>query len=233
MKTYSQAEWTEIYEKTHEGRLIVNGVNVDRKGLVKWLRTTTILSATLEAWGGIGVDEIDVPGKKQFAIKGGEVVLVVDADEPLKFEPVVPAKLDSPMKIPFKTWLQDYIECQNFRVRDDGGRICQMEIVGCELNGKRIINCLNARVTFEKVYGPFGRLTTDRHIEVGRDIMCGTYGLGRKEDRRDDWEPNCCGDHGYRAYFTKDFDVMWADDGRYYAYGDRNYFRDIRKEAAS
>ena len=230
MKEYRQSEWTEIYEKTHEGRLVVNGVNVDRKGHVKWLRTTTIFSATLEAWGGIDVDDLDVPGKKQFAIKDGEVVLVVDADEPLKFEPVVPAKLENPMKIPFKTWLQDYIECQNFRVRDDE-KIWRMEIVGCELNGKRIINCLNARVTFEKVYGSFGRLTTDRHIEVGRDIMCGTYALGRNDDIHDDWEPNCCGDHGYRAYFTKDFDVMWADDGKYHAYGNRDYFRDIRKEA--
>lgn len=230
MKEYRQSEWAKLVEEKEKGRLVINGINLNRKFSISSLRTTIIYSPTTEGWGILKPEWVGIKGRKQFALRDGEVILVVDADEPLKFEPAVPAKLENPMKIPFKTWLQDYIDCQNFRVGEDE-RIWCMEIVGCELNGKRIINCLNARVTFGRVYGPFGRLTTDRSIEVGRDIMCGTYALGRNDDIHDDWEPNCCGDHGYRAYFTKDFDVMWADDGKYHAYGNRDYFRDVRKEA--
>lgn len=231
MKEYRQSEWTKLVEEKEKGRLVINGINLNRKCSISSLRTTVIYSSTLEGWGTLSPESVGIEGKKQFALRDGEVILVVDADERFTVSPVPPVdKLENPMKIPFKTWLQDYIWCQNFRVRDDD-KIWSMEIVGCELNGKRIIKCLNARVTFGRVYGPFGRLTTNRSIEVSRDIMCGTYALGRNDDIHDDWEPNCCGDHGYRAYFTKDFDVMWADDGKYHAYGNRDYFKDIRKEA--
>lgn len=216
MKIYRQEEWVKAYEEEHEGRLVINGANIDRSGIIKSLRTTTLLTATLSAFGEIDISFVKVDGKnKQFAMRDGEILVIADSEETYRFEPMAPCELENPHVIPMRTWLKDFIECENRRARSDEDRIAKVSFEGCELDGKMRIRWLNARVTWDHCYGPFGPLTTDMHIEVGRDIMNGTYGMHRHESIRDDWEPNCCGDHGHRAFFTKDFDVLWSDDGRY------------------
>lgn len=35
MKIYRQEEWVRSYEEEHEGRLVINGANIDRSGIVK------------------------------------------------------------------------------------------------------------------------------------------------------------------------------------------------------
>lgn len=217
MKEYRQSEWTKLVEEKEKGRLVINGINLDRKCLISSLRITTIYSSTLEGWGILKPEWVGIEGKKQFALRDGEVILVVDSDERFTVCPVPPVdKLENPRRIPMATWLKDYVDRHNSLHRREENKIYSLDVIGCELDGKMRIRWINACVTWARIYGPFGRSKTDKSIEVGRDIMSGTYGLQRKEMWHDDWEPNCCGDHGYRAYFTKDFDVMWADDGRYY-----------------
>ena len=229
MKVYSQEEWVKAYEEEHEGQLIINGANIDRDGMVKSLRTTTLITPTLSAWGGIDASCVNVEGKnKKFVLKDGEILLVVDSDKEYRFEPVVPCKLENPHVIPLQTWLKDWKDCMNGRATSDEDRVARVSLEGCELDGKGRIRWINARVTWDHCYGPFGPLTTDKSIEVGRDVMCGTYGMHRHGIISDDWEPNCCGDHGYRAFFTKDFDVLWSDDGRYYDIT-TDYYRKVKK----
>ncbi len=222
MKTYKQSEWTEIIDKSRGGRLVINGVNVGKDLRITSLSTTTILSGTLEAWGGIYAEDIaEIPGRKQFSFTIGEgVSLVVDSDKNILFKPIMPEGIVNPKTIPFRTWLADYIKQNNEECRREENRIYNLEIVGCEVNRKGIVRSLNARVTWCKVYGPWGRLTTDKNLEITRDILYGIYRMKRNDDIRDDWTPNCCGDHGYRAYFTDGFDVVFADDGKYRCYGE-------------
>ena len=222
MKTYKQSEWTEIVDKSRGGRLVIDGVNIGKDLRIESLRTTTILSGTLQAWGGICAKDItEIPGRKQFSYTVGEgVSLVVDADEDVFFHPTIPEGIVNPKTIPFKAWIADYIKKNNEECKRNDDKIYNLEIVGCEVNHKGIVHALNARVTWGEVYGPFGRLTTNKKLEITRDVLWGTYWMRRDDDIHDDWTPNCCGDHGYRAYFTDGFDIVFADDGRYKCYKD-------------
>ena len=216
MKTYREEEWIKSYDEDHEGHLVINGANIDRSGIIKSLRTTTLITATLSAFGEIDISCVKVDGKnKQFAMRDGEILVIADSEETCRFEPMAPCELENPHIIPMRTWLKDFVECENRRARTDEDRIAKVSFDGCELDRKMRIRWINARVTWDHCYGPFGPLISDMHIEVGRDIMNGTYGMHRHDFRYDDWEPNCFGDHGHRAFFTKDFDVLWSDDGRY------------------
>lgn len=218
MKIYKQSEWTEIIDKSRGGRLVIDGVNIGKDLRIESLRTTTILSGTLEAWGGIRAEGItEIPGRKQFSYTVGEgVSLVVDADEDVFFHPTIPEGIVNPKTIPFKEWMADYIKDNNEKHKRNEDKIYKLEIVGCEVNSKGIVCALNARVTWGEVYGQFGRLTTDKSLEISRDVLGGAYCMSR--DLLDDWTPNCFGDHGYRAYFTEGFDIVFADDGRYRCY---------------
>lgn len=221
MKTYKQSEWTEIVNKSRGGTLYIVGVNIGKDLTIESLRTTTKLSGTMEAWGGITADDIvEITGRKQFSYTVGEgVSLVVDADETIKFNPTIPEGIVNPKTIPFKAWIADYIKKNNEDGKRNEDKIFRLEVVGCEVNYKGIVKSLNARVTWGEVYGQFGRLTTDKKLEITRDILWGTYRMKRNDDIHDDWTPNCCGDHGYRAYFTDGFDIVFADDGKYRCYG--------------
>ena len=215
MKTYTQDEWTEIVNKSRGGTLHIDGVNIGKDLTIEYLRTTTKLSGTLEAWGSITADGIrEITGRKQFSYTVGEgVSLVVDADETIKFKPTIPEGIVNPKTIPFKTWIADYIKSHNAEHKRNEDKIYNLEIVGCEVNHKGIVRALNARVTWGVVYGQFGRLTTDKSLEISRDVLWGTYCMSR--DLLDDWTPNCFGDHYYHAYFTDGFDIVFADDGKY------------------
>ena len=215
MKTYSQNEWTEIVNKSRGGRLIINGVNLAKDLTIESLRTTTILSATLEAWGSISAEDIsEIDGRKQFAFTPEGIALLVDADEKPRFVPVTPKGIENPKSIPFSKWIADYVKHHNATHRREDDQIDSISIVGCEINHNGIIRGLNAKVTWGRSYGPFGRLTTDKSLEIGRDILCGTYGMHR-DSILDDWTPGCCGGNVYHAYFTNGFDIVYADDGRY------------------
>lgn len=217
MNVYKESEWVEIINKSRGGRLVINGINIGKNLKIVSLHTTTILSGTLEAWGVIYAENItEIPGSKQFSYVVGEgVSLVVDADDDIYFKPTIPEGVVNPKTIPFKTWISDYIKKNNKEHKRAEDKIYDLEIVGCEVNSKGIVCALNARVTWGEAYGQFGRLTTDKKLEITRDILYGTYWMSRNDDIHDDWTPNCCGDYGYRAYFTEGFDIVFADDGKY------------------
>ena len=99
------------YEDEKEGRLVINGANIDRSGKIKSLRTTTLLTATLQAWGEIDISCVKVDGKnKQFAMRDGEILVIADSEETYRFDPIAPCELENPHVIPMKTWLKDFIE---------------------------------------------------------------------------------------------------------------------------
>jgi len=229
VKVYRQEEWIKAYDDDHGGHLVIDGVNIDKNGRIESLRTTRVITPTLSAWGSVRAENVGIEGKKQFVFRDGEVFLEVDSNESHVLTPATPCELENPHVIPFSVWLNDWKSCRNSRARSDEDRIAKVLIYGCELNGNGIIRWLNAKVTWGHCYGPFGPLTTEMSIEVGRDIMCGTYGMHREELAHDDWEPNCCGDHGYRAYFTNDFDLVWSDDGRYHELSACSHYKKIQK----
>ena len=216
MKEYKQSEWMEIVNKSRGGRISVYGVNLAKDLTIESLSTTTALSATLESWGKIFADNIkEIDGRKQFSFTADGISLVVDADKDIRFKPVAPKGIENPKTIPFSKWVADYIKWNNAVSRREEDKIHRLSIVGCEINHEGIVSALNAEVTWEKVYGSFNRLTTETQLEITRDILGWTYGMNRHDNIYDDWTPNCCGDHGYRAYFTDGFDIVYADDGRY------------------
>ena len=220
MKTYSQTEWTEIVDKSRGGSLRICGVNLAKDLTIESLRTIKILSGTLEAWGSIcAADITEIQGRKQFAFTTDGISLLVDAEQKSCFEPIAPKGIENPKVIPFAKWIDDYVKTYNAQCRRAEDTIYSIAIVGCEINHKGIIGALNAKVTWGGTYGPFGRLTTDKSLELSRDVLCGTYHMSRRDSIHDDWTPNCCGDYGYRAYFTNGFDIVYADDGKYTIYG--------------
>lgn len=216
MKTYKQNEWIDIINKNRGGSLIINGVNLAKDFTIESLRIRTKLSGTLDAFGEISAEDItEINGNKQFVFTPDGITLLVDADEKGRFEPIMPQELENPKTIPFAKWLADYVAHNNTMHRREEDKIDSISIVGCEINHKGIIHWLNARVTWGRSYGPFGKLTTEVHLELARDILDGTYDMHRNDIVYDDWTPTCFGDYGYRAYFTNGFDIVYADDGRY------------------
>ena len=205
-----------IVEENRGGRLCIDGVNLAKGLTISSLRVTRVLSGTLEAWERLYADDIkEIEGKKRFSFTADGIMLVVDADKDIKVNPIIPEGVENPTVIPFSKWLRDYVKKHNDENASDEEKIYSLTVEGCEIDHNGIIRALNAKVTWGKVYGSFGRLTTEKSLEISRDILGGTYNMRRNDSIYDDWTPNCCGDHGHRAYFTDGFDVVYADDGRY------------------
>lgn len=236
MKKLSQAEWTDLHNKAEGGIVRITGINMNRDGVITSLEVNTSLSGTLSARGTLSqkyVGGITGGMNRQFYLEeDGSVSIVLGSDEILRNRIRKPrAEINVPIVIPFKKWLADYIAVQNFTHTRDCDKFHEVKITGVELDKFGVVKAVNSDVTWEEVFGNFGRNTSyNRKIGAG-DILLYTYGLCRN-DICDDWYGRIRGDR--HCYFDEILNIVYDGDATKFHYNsgyNMDYFHGYNHDA--
>jgi len=226
MTKYAMADWLRIHNETRgHGTTYVTGANLNKDLTIHYLEVTTDITGTLTSYGGLTAGNVKgIEGSKQFVLEGdGTISLVVGCEDKIKsFVKIPDLAFEHKVVVPMAKWVEDMKFHQKKVHTRDEDWYRSVEVVGCEVKGDGTIKAINATITYDHDYGPFGPNKSDHKVRAD-DLLLFTYGMHRN-DICDDWRGRYRNEYkDCKCYFDEDFNLVFEDDGLYHILIPENY----------